>query len=451
MTNVPFPLPFTPFEFYYWCDDRPTSPTTFPIDLQLRGVLDRTAFDDAVRLTVGRHPLLNALAHAHASRVPQWVEAGEFALTSDWNVEAAPLRPTPTDFVDLAAHPGLRVWIRTGDQQTRVVLQFHHACCDALGALQFVEELLLVYDALIRKAAWNEKLAALEPLRLTQRGDYGLSAAQYRPNIKDVLVMARIWSTTLLRRADPVAVPSSSAPATTSTAEVRPFLTKVLAAEDMQRLQAVARQCSASVNDMMLRDLFLVLREWNAECGRNRRTRLTVNVPVSLRSRAEEGMPAANSLGFWFVHRNGGACTDPPALLASIRDEMASVKKWRLPLFFVGGLGIAMRTPGLMRCLLASKRSFATAVFSNVGRVFSQTPLKRDNGRLICGNVVLEQIAGVPPLRPGTRVAIVVSTYAEETTISLRSDPKYFTPATTADFLDRFVRQLIQSSQAECV
>ena len=28
-----FPLSLTPFEYYYWCDDQPDYPTTFPVEL----------------------------------------------------------------------------------------------------------------------------------------------------------------------------------------------------------------------------------------------------------------------------------------------------------------------------------------------------------------------------------------------------------------------------------
>jgi hypothetical protein len=35
-----FPLPLTPFEYYYWCDDRPDYPTTFPIELTFSGLLE---------------------------------------------------------------------------------------------------------------------------------------------------------------------------------------------------------------------------------------------------------------------------------------------------------------------------------------------------------------------------------------------------------------------------
>ncbi|MGE0376747.1 MAG: WS/DGAT domain-containing protein [Planctomycetaceae bacterium] len=447
MTAVVFPLPFTPFEYYYWCDDRPDWPTTFPIELVFRGTLQRPEFEQAYRLVVARHPLLHALVDTRAARLPRWIDGSDRSAPVDWADDQSSRQPLTDAFLDLTSLPGLRVWVRVSAEQSRVVLQFHHACCDALGALQFIEELLLAYHALIVGSAGDSQLPALDPARLAQRGDYGLSTADYRPGLHDAWITARIWSNTLLRRPGVVARSRSAIAAPSPANHGRPYQTQALGQGFMEKLHATAAGtgAGATVNDLMLRDLFLVLRRWNVEHGGRRRQRLTVNMPVSLRSRVDRGMPAANSLGFWFVHRSAAECAQPAVLLDSIRNETAAVKKWRMPLYFVGGLGVAAHVPGLMRSMLRGKQSFATAVFSNVGRIFPRTPLEHDEGRLVCGNAVLERVTGVPPIRPGTRIAIVVVTYANETTINLRSDPNELSPSDAEQLLARFHEQLMIS------
>jgi len=135
VTDALFPLPLTPFEHYYWCDDRPVSPTTFPVELTFRGTIERARFEQALRSTIARHPLLNALVDVHTARVPQWVDAHGQSPPIDWSDAAEPIRPSAVAFIDLTSVPGLRVWVRTTDESNRVVFQFHHACCDALGEL----------------------------------------------------------------------------------------------------------------------------------------------------------------------------------------------------------------------------------------------------------------------------------------------------------------------------
>ncbi len=443
VTVVLFPLPFTPFEYYYWCDDRPESPTTFPIELVFRGPLQRTEFEQAIRSTVARHPLLNAVVDPHTGRLPRWIDAKGRAAPIDWSDATRPLGLSPIGFLDLTSLPGLRVQVRVSPEQSRVVLQFHHACCDALGGLQFIEELLVVYDSLIAGSSWDVRLPPLNPEQLRLRGDYGLSAADSRPGLRDALITARIWAGSLLRRPSILETRHGEEQGHHASPEDdRGYLTETCSQDEIVQLQAIASQAGATLNDLMLRDLFLVLHRWNVEQSGARRQRPTINVPVSLRSRADREMPAANSLGFWFLHRTAADCARPAALLGSVREETAAVKKWRLPLYFIGGLGIAARVPGLMRQMLRRKTSFATAVFSNVGRVLSRSPLERIDDRLQCGNVVLEHVTGVPPIRPGTRVAVVVVTYGNETTINLRSDPRYFSSSASRQLLGQFRDQL---------
>lgn len=438
-----FPLPFTPFEYYYWCDDRPESPTTFPIELVFRGALQREALEQAYRVTVARHPLLHALVDVRSSRRPYWIDGAVRLAPLDWADHAVPIHPSPVGFLDLRSYPGLRMWARASPHQSRLILQFHHSCCDALGAMQFIEELLVAYDAQLAGVDPAARWPVLDPARLPLRGDYGLSASGYRPGFRDAWLTARIWGETLLRRPAVIAKTTASVGQAEASTEGRPYLTQIVTQQEMNRLHAAARMSGATVNDLMLRDLFQVLSLWQAERVGTHASPVTINVPVSLRSRVDRGMPAANSLGFWFLHRSVEQCVQPAALLSSIKKEMAAVKKWRMPLFFVGGLGVAARIPGVMRGLLRLKRSFATAVFSNVGRLLARAPLEREEGRLICGNAVLERVTGVPPIRPGTSIAIVVATYGCETTLNLRYDPDALSPNDAKQLLTRFSQQLV--------
>lgn len=157
-------------------------------------------------------------------------------------------------------------------------------------------------------------------------------------------------------------------------------------------------------------------------------------------------MPAADVLGFTFLTRRTRECDDSSRLLQSIRAETEAIKKRRLGLYFIGGLAFASRIKGLVGRLLARRHPFATVVLSNVGRPFCRTPLPRRQGRLVCGNTVLEGIAGVPPIRPFTRAAIAVNIYGGAITLSLRCDPTCFSEEATRRLLDAYVVQLQETS-----
>ncbi len=64
------------------------------------------------------------------------------------------------------------------------------------------------------------------------------------------------------------------------------------------------------------------------------------------------------------------------------------------------------------------------------------------DAKLVSGNVTLERIAGVPPVRPLTRASMVLLEYAAKLTIALRTDPRHFRPEDTRALLDAYVAKL---------
>jgi hypothetical protein len=84
-----------------------------------------------------------------------------------------------------------------------------------------------------------------------------------------------------------------------------------------------------------------------------------------------------------------------------------------------------------------------------VGRVLNVKQLPRQQRRIVCGDALLEQVSGVPPIRPLTRAAVAVATYAEEVTVSLQYDSNYFGRAQASELLEIFVARLKQTAREE--
>lgn len=443
MADELFPLPLTPFEYYYWCDDRPEYPTTFPMELVFRGSLRREPLEQSLHVALDRHPLLAANVELAGKAIPRWVASQSRTVPLDWADVDQPLDYAARRYIDLTREIGVRVWVRNATEGSRLVVQFHHACCDALGALQFVSDLLVAYDSAVSGDEPTSKLAPLVPERLKLRGDYGLTEAGYVPNWRDAWRTAKYWAGRMMSRPAVIAAPSNQAAAQTDGRGLG-YVTHVFEKRERDLWQAHANATGASVNDLLVAEFLVTLREWNqTHAGDGRR--LVVNVPVSLRTRNDYVLPAANVLGFWFFDRKPDECVDSGALLPGVRDEMEAVRKWRLPLFFIGGLGYASRFPWLIRRALRSNRSFATAVLSNSGRALAKLPLKHEHRKWIVGGALLEQITGVPPVRPGTRVSIIVANYGYNTSINLHWDPLTLDEAAGQALLDAFVGRLRES------
>ena len=138
-----FPLPLTPFEEYMLTDDRPGCPMTFLFRLRFSGRFRREAFASALRTAVSRHPLLRAIVRpggeiGRSGSRPMLGNRGWSDATglADGSLPHA-------DPMDLSVAPGLRLWLSESEKATDLVAQFHHASCDGLGAMAFLEDLLV--------------------------------------------------------------------------------------------------------------------------------------------------------------------------------------------------------------------------------------------------------------------------------------------------------------------
>src|SRR5690606_37826219 len=147
-----------------------------------------------------------------------------------------------------------------------------------------------------------------------------------------------------------------------------------------------------SVNDLIMRDLFLFLSDWNRQHAPLRESDwLRVTMPTSLRQGNEETMSAANRIGYAFLTRRRRDCRDPQALLEGIRWETERVLKGKLGLEFINGLRTSLRIPFALRLMATPPRCFSTVVLSNIGDVTRRFVgrFPREAGRVRFGDVTM--------------------------------------------------------------
>ncbi len=445
-----FPLPLTPFERYYLADDSPEYPTTIPVEVLLSGALEEAAFRRALARNVSRHPLMHSLV-ADGPAGPQWLACEGLAPFLDWAEAGTPIDHPDGEFIDLRKFPGLRIWVRTSPNEARLLIQLHHACCDGIATLQFIGDLLALYAEEQQGLPTNSLLDDLPIERLLDRAAVDTSAPGFAPwyaGLRDLWVTARVWGRVLFRRSCALAPPvrrdrrNDPSAAQSPAREFLAFETHLLSAEQTRQLKKGAAARSVSTNDLLLRDALVTIRQWNASAGGRRTGPCRINMPVYVRGRSVPPMPASNGIGFSFVTVDPDQKSDE-AILDLVREQTQQIKQWKLALYFLGGLAAASNYPRLIRWVLKRDRPLATMVLSNLAQVLTTSPLpRREDGRLICGNVVLEHIAGVPPVRPLTRASMVVMEYGGQLAIALRCDTHAFRPQDTRALLDAFVTQV---------
>ncbi len=450
-----FPLPLTPFERYYLSDDSRQYPTTFPVELRFSGPLAREPFLQAIEQAIERHPLLGALV-ARSGLTPKWIAGPREPAWVDWAHCTAPISHPRGEFIDLAVERGMRVWVRASDESARVIFQFHHSCCDGLAATQFLDDVLVLYASAVTDSSQIPALAPVDVERLRDRASVDLSGAQpgFRAFVRDIVITLYVWARILFRRVAIVAapIPSAETRAADPSVERRDSL-DILSFEQHQLTVAEAeayRQASLTrsmtQNDLMIRDLMLAIGDWNRRQRPASRAACRVNVPVNARGREGADIPASNRLGFAFVTARPRDFGDRDKLLRIVHAQTEQIKQWKLALYFLGGLGLATIFPGAVPASLRWKKSFATVVLSNIGRLMVNSRLPRSEDRLVCGNVILEHITGAPPIRRNTRAALLVGEYGGRTTISLRCEPRLFSPADTRALLNMYVARLRETA-----
>ena len=271
------------------------------VQLELRGEIDRGSFEAAIGEALDRHPLLWALIRPGKGGLPCWTAAEDRLPPLDWAVDSAPMSCPAGEAIDLAREIGLRIWVRQGAERARVLFQFHHTCCDGTGAYRFIGDLLACYGARTDTTGTPPGLAPVRLQMLRSRTDRLLGGAPPRRGSVGRLGWPRPGESSFVSAL-------SGAPSTRlangRTDDFPGFLSMSLDRAEHQRLRSAATERGAMLNDLLLRDMFLAMDDWNLQQGARRRARrLRIMMPTDLRDSEDCEMPAANLTSYAFLTR----------------------------------------------------------------------------------------------------------------------------------------------------
>ncbi len=444
-----FPLPLAPMEEYLLLDDSPAYPMNLFGRFHFSGVIDRAVFMSVLPNVFARHPLLTATIKEGRRGRFQWIAAKQSGPFVQWFSRESSRRPMIFPAIDIRAEPGLRVYVIEGDQTTDLIMQSHHVCFDGLGALQFTGDLLTAYASALEKNSPDMLLRPLDRKLLFQRATFGLTPWKFlRMAHKQAigLLGARQF---IMRSPAPLIPHQPVLPAGALPADYPAALTRRLAPADLRALREAARKAGATINDLLLRDLFLALDDWRIRHGQgNAHEWLRLSVPMNLRTVKDRQMPATNVVSMVFLDRRPAQFGGPRRLLESINEEMNLIKRLQLGLTFVLSLRVLRNIPGMIPRMVRADRCRATSVMTNLGKAFSQVTLPRRGGRIVVGNVVLEEMELLAPIHPYTCATFVAFIYAHRLCISLHYDSRVLSPDGAKDLLDTYMQFLRTSAQS---
>ncbi|HSV99884.1 MAG TPA: hypothetical protein VLI39_06910 [Sedimentisphaerales bacterium] len=438
------PLPLVPFESLMLADDRPAYPMNCFARIRFHGRLDRTALESAMAVAVSRHPLLAAVVRRSGSQ-EFWVAANQPPALQWRHTPLAESLP-PLAPLDVRVEPGLRVVSCEDAGNTDLIIQVHHACCDGLGVLRFTEDLFLSC-ALASKGVWKPVLRALCPERLLDRGRFDqtadrllqttsrqaiglLGAGQFRKRIPEPLVPHQ-------------ARPDDSSPPPDYPAS----LTRRLDGAESTELVMAVRRLGVTVNDLLVRDCFLTLKQWRMRTG-DPSGWVRVAVPVNLRTRADRRLPAANRASVVFLDRMARHMDDSERLLDSVHQEMALIKQRQLGATFVLTLENSRSMSDGLQEFVHPDHCTATVILTNLGAVLDRYPVPQKEGRFVIGGAVLQSMEALAPLRPLTCAAFAVVGYAGELHVTLHYDSRVLTVTDARELIEDFTGRVRESADA---
>jgi hypothetical protein len=441
-----FPLVLSPMEMFMCTEDRLTYPMAFVIQLDFSGDIELPAFEAALDEALQRHPLLGCLVQPAKRNLPCWVPALDVMPLVDRADEQVPVSCPRGERIDLSQELGLRIWIRQGDGRVRLTLQFHHACCDGIGAYRFIGDLLALYGIrTATEASQKPSLHPLDPTRLRHRARGVLSLAVAGNRAAWTRSALADGYRILFRGGTPLLAPRPKKRAASVPAQFPGICSHTFSAAEHRHIRDSAGRCGAMLNDLLLCQMLGAIYGWNTAQrpwwpGR----RVRIMMPVDLRTGEDYQTPAANMTSYTFISRRTSELRDPDRLLLGIRRETSLIKHLGLGKRFSDTIAAACGVPGLLPLVLSIPRSMAAVVLSNVGdpsRRFTARLPRRD-GRIVSGNLVLDQITGVPPMRPRTRATFSVFAYDRRLAISLRCDPHLFDLGDTQQLLSAYIQRL---------
>ena len=430
-----------------FCDDRPDYPMTGFFRLRFSQRLDFCAMDAAIQATLARHPLLRSKVRRDAHDRLCWEPVATDSIPfRQWSADSQTEYPA-AEYVDLTRSAGTRIWLVDRNGTHDLVVQIHHSCTDALGMCQMISDLLLIYARQAGSPGSDVELPPLDNERLLHRNRFGLTWGKLLRMLPSQILGLSMVGKFLSRKAASLGL--SAADQTSDEPVVFPSPSTF----DFDRCEtaailAEARRKRATVNDLLARDLFLALNTWRNENGAGiNGDWLRFFVPLNQRTEVDQTMSAANVISAVFLERNPQQLAEPEILLRSIQAEMLRIRSRQLGLLFIAAHTLFSRFPRLRNHIIGGGKCVSSCVFSNLGVILNRTPLSRQDGKLAIGDILLDGVDFIAPVRPQTSAAFCVYTYAGRLSVNLHCDSRAISKHQADELLRCVVRQIRGSLQ----
>jgi hypothetical protein len=427
----------TAFEEHMLVDDRPSHPMVIVARFDFVGEAPMAALASAFNAVVRREPLLTARVVRSRFGRPRWMPGP----LPELHVSKTASPPKPPDVsvprLDPEIGPMVHAEVIVYPAGWSLVVVLHHAACDGLGMMGFMERWLLAAAGreghLSRQA--TDVLACL-------RGR-GRVATSWRgfvrmlPGLSVGIAGVRQFISRRVAGLGGRRVTLPDMPDMPSISKPPEFIVADIDPATYAEVKARGRADGVTVNDLLAASLMATIADvadtQGAAAAGDAWIRLSV--PISLRTKSDDLLPAANRVSMVFLDRTREQCNNQRSLVEGIHTEMDLIRLHALGHILPLSLEAGRLAPGGLARTAKSTKPQATAVLSNLGWCFHRFPLVDDSGTLRLGNSHLEGWWFVPPVRPGTPLAVATHETCGRRTIAAHVDTTALDPAVASAIL----------------
>lgn len=433
-------------------DDRPSHPMAIVARFDFNGGQPPAELADAFAAVVADEPLLAARIFKPRWGRPRWLPAApprlEWATATAFDAGASSLAPIIPQ-LDPVTGPMMHAQAMPTDAGWSLVVAVHHAACDGLGLVGFMER-------------WFLRVAGLEARRPREAADRlgllrnrGRVAGSWREFLRMLPQLSKGLEGVKQFVSHDVAslglptldgVPSDSV----ATAWRPAVVSTTLDAAVVMQLDKQATRLGVMVNDLLMAAFTTMLGGiLVADPSRHQPGQwIRLATPMSLRTKSDYALPASNRVSMVFMDRQPTDRSDEAALLQGFTNEMGIIRSHSLGHIFPLSLEAGRWCPGGLQRTSRLPKPQSTAVLSNLGRCFHRSPLAEPDGIVRLGDSRLARWWIVPPVRPGTALAAATHETHGRREIAFHVDASCVTLEQANDWLTAMTRCLLHHTAA---
>ena len=453
MSATILPLQLVDFEHYMLVDDEHDYPMVIPVWLRFDGILNRDRLVATFKKTVEANPLLRAIVENREQAkggTPElfWVSTDKRPVF-EWTDQL----PEMVKF-DLFQEPGLRVFAKEENGQMEIRLFVHHCVSDGVGITQMVEQWLTEYqNSLPNSPSSNAKLQNEKPVstnpanernaNLANRGKFGMNFWKYL--LRPFQEFCGLIGAVEYFSHRPVAIGPQEMDLDSHPEQHHSHQLQILefSEEETAQILQASKSTGNKVNDMMVAAIFEACHQWLVDHHPEEAERhLRVIIPINMRNRKQPESFVANVVSMTYLDRRPGRYKSIASICRYAWLEMTAIKMMNLGLTLIHIIRY-FRKRGKLQKLLRRDRSIASITFSNLGRVFNDSPMADADRQVSVDGVHLKSFHFFPPIRPYTWISTSAVTYAKRLMINCNWCSRALSRSDAEQILTRFKHNLL--------